>query len=328
MDGFLLLYAVNPKTGSLRLHSSNKCSNVLSVSWVGNHVVTAGPRHVKIWRTDSSQPASPSKGRLDLENAASNTLGSPGPRAFSGRNCLLGPLLDKSFASITAISSSQALLCTLDGDLCILEDSESGPKIEKILSVGFEVYCSFFDAANNLLWIGGSHCRVQALDVGPLFSSTKPSRPPKLVLDLRISQNETAKSHHVLAIGSVRGSLVFIDSERHLSVKRLERHDAGCELKEDHKTLPAHGNAVLGACEIPDRSSWWTADFLTYSSDGVVLLWRFSGDFCWRFDLLALCDGSAEQESDNELKALTVLTKPKALVFGDKAGTLRLVSYP
>ena len=33
-DGFILIYSINAKTGSARLHSSNKCSNVSRVTWM------------------------------------------------------------------------------------------------------------------------------------------------------------------------------------------------------------------------------------------------------------------------------------------------------
>ena len=33
-DGFIFIYTINVKTGTAKLHSSNKCSNVRRVTWV------------------------------------------------------------------------------------------------------------------------------------------------------------------------------------------------------------------------------------------------------------------------------------------------------
>lgn len=40
-DGFLFVWAINSKTGSARLHSTNKCTSTIhDMAWVGNNLVT------------------------------------------------------------------------------------------------------------------------------------------------------------------------------------------------------------------------------------------------------------------------------------------------
>jgi WD40 repeat protein len=47
-DGFLYIWAINPKNGSARLHSSNKCtSNVRHIAWMGRSLVSYGTRSLK-----------------------------------------------------------------------------------------------------------------------------------------------------------------------------------------------------------------------------------------------------------------------------------------
>lgn len=112
-DGFVLIYSFNPKTGLAKLHFSNKCSNVCFVSWMGSNVISVGTRHVKVWRLERVTPISPLKTRLELET---NPPASPTPKTFSGRNCLLGALIDATFSTAVGLSDSKAVVCTIQGD--------------------------------------------------------------------------------------------------------------------------------------------------------------------------------------------------------------------
>lgn len=40
-DGFLYVWSINQRTGSAKLHSSNKCTSfVKQIAWLGNNIVT------------------------------------------------------------------------------------------------------------------------------------------------------------------------------------------------------------------------------------------------------------------------------------------------
>jgi WD40 repeat protein len=40
-DGFLYIWAINVKTGTTRLHSSNKCTSFIKdIAWMGNNLIT------------------------------------------------------------------------------------------------------------------------------------------------------------------------------------------------------------------------------------------------------------------------------------------------
>lgn len=109
-DGFIFLWSIS-KNGSARLHASNKCvSSVQEIAWMGTSVISVGTRHVKVWRHDP-EPASPTKGRSELIKGYEIPPASPVPKAFSGRNCILGSLIDAVFTSVVAISQSKAILC-------------------------------------------------------------------------------------------------------------------------------------------------------------------------------------------------------------------------
>lgn len=308
-DAFLLLYSVNAKTGSARLHSSNKCSNVENMIWIGDSILTFGTRHAKIWRTEKA--ASPTKARL-VSDKDSVSVGSPGPKTFAGRNCVLGPLIDAIFTAATGISHERAILATSNGDICLLDNSSPAPHLEKIDDLPFSVQCVYFDGDTSLVWFGGADGQIKALSVGSLVQRTYP--------ELARQNSGNAKSgRDIIALGAVRNRLVTLDSDHVIGLRKLEEGNNS----SDCKRLPAHESAVLGTCSLTHWSENERADFLTYSARGTVLFWNLDGRCCGKLELAMEQAQDGPLVDPNEIKVIIAAEGEQILISGDKRGALR-----
>ena len=308
-DGFILIYSVNAKTRAARLHSSNKCSNVHRVIWMGDRVVSIGIRHVKVWRTH----VSPSKVKSESDNVGIGSSKSPAPKTFAGRNCLLGPLKDARFTSAAAISDCRAVLCTAQGDICLLDDSHEMQQLERVAHVDFGIFCVLVDHACGLIWIGGREGKIMSIYLNSLRivptvpTSALQSTGPNVVPD-------------TIAIGLVRGRIIAVDSHRIIEIRGLVDTTGRSVTDADSKRLPAHESAVLGVSDLLPKTSG--SDFFTWSS-GIVLFWLLNGT----------CTGSVEIHLDqpvcpedgdtNELKIVVPLESDELLLSGDRMGILR-----
>ena len=295
---------------------------------MGNNLITVGARHVKVWRPEKAQVASPSKGPLDLANSTVAPPGSPGPKTLSGRNCLLGSLLDATFNCAVPISDSKAILCTSQGDICLLDDSEKSQKLEKVTSAGFSIQCAFYDEARGLVWVAGQDQRTRAFSVNHLTSSNSPSDAKGPLFDSTLPENPSlSETPSILAIGSVRNHVITSDSERNVRLMDVEQHNDVHQLGANKKHLPAHESAVLGVCELQSKDGSNKPNFLTYSARGTVLFWLLDGTCCGRTEI-RLDQAQSEESGDvNELKVVVVSIFDEYLYSGDKRGVLRYSSH-
>ena len=316
-DGFILIYSINTKTGSAKLHSSNKCSNVHRVTWMGHSVVSIGNRHAKVWRTD----VSPSKTKLEVDNNGTRPPGSPTPKAFAGRNCLLGPLIDATFTSVAAISESSAILCTAQGDICLLDDSDRTQRLERLAQVEFSILCVVFDHACGLVWVGGRHgaTRSVRLDTSnkPTISTDSPVKTSSL------SSNHSVMMPDTTAIGLVRGRVITVDSHRVVEIRGVEDNKGTSGMNSLIKRLPAHESSVLGVSSLLPKSRVDGPDFLTFSAGGTVLFWLLNGT-CTGSMTIPLDQPIHPEDGDaNNLKVVVPLDSDEHLLSGDKMGVLR-----
>lgn len=322
-DGFMLLYSINLKSGSARLHSSNKCSNVRTIAWMGNSVITVGTRHVKVWRVERPL-ASPAKGRSDAVDITAGPPGSPAPRTFSGRNCLLGPLIDATFTCIEAVSDCKAILCTSQGEICLLDDSDKMQRLTKVAQVKFGIFCVYFNQRNNLIWFGGTERHMEAIPFETLVQpAASPLSPAPLPTPALASASYFGNGACVLAIGSVRDRIITCNSERIVDIRHIEETDGVPCLSADCKRLPAHESAVLGVCNLLYRPDDSGPSFLTFSAKGTVLLWLFDGTCAGRIEVPLEQRGYMEEDDENELKIMVASDFDGLLLSGDKLGVLR-----
>ena len=323
-DGFVLIYSINQKTGLARLHSSNKCSNVHSVSWMGSSVISIGTRHVKVWRVERAAPSSPSKHRLELDISLSVPPGSPTPKTFSGRNCILGELIDSTFTALVAISDCKAIVCSAQGDICLLDDTDRTQRLEKVAQVAFKIYCVTFDCNNKILWVAGEGSGMQAIKVDDLLQSKRPN-PNSLVSPTIESESTSScgKQPSIVSVGLVRNCIISIDSNRNIEIKTAEEMSTSPSSNTISKRLPAHDSAVLGVRSLLPKSSQDSPDFLTFSAKGSVRFWLLDGNCTGNVDIPLDQPDCTEDGDINELKTVVPSDADSHLLSGDKNGTLK-----
>lgn len=291
---------------------------------MGDNVVTVGVRHVKVWRVEKSQTNPPSKGPYDIASSSAAPTGSPGPKTFSGRNCLLGSLLDAIFTCIAPISDSKAILCTSQGDVCLLDDSEKAQLLEKVTQVDFGIQCAYYDEARQLVWIAGNDQKTKAFSVNGLDSSKKLHDPFNLSTNQSLpAACNTEQGTSMLAMGSVRDRIITSDTEKSVRIFDVQRDQEAYCLGAVTKHLPAHESAVLGVCEIQRKLSLDGPDFLTYSARGSVLFWRLDGTCTGRMEIRLDQKQATDAGDGNELKVVVQSALDELLYSGDRSGVLR-----
>ncbi len=323
-DAFILIYSINPKNGSARLHSSNKCSNVNFVTWLGQSVISIGTRHAKVWRVEKATPMSPSKTRLEMDNTATAPPGSPTPKTFSGRNCLLGILIDATFTAVVAISDQRAILCTAQGDICLLDDTQRTQRLERVAKVDFGILCVTLDNNVDRIYVAGQNGGMRSISLNDLLEGSKsPGSTNGSSLRRSASILSTVKKRGVVAIGVVRERIVTIDSNRIIELESAKESDEPGASSVSSKRLAAHESAVLGVCSLLPKLAEDDADFLTFSAKGTVLFWRLSGESTASIEIPLEQPKSVEDGDTNELKIVAHSRSDGFLISGDKSGVLR-----
>ncbi len=291
---------------------------------MGSSVVSIGTRHIKVWRVERAAPSSPSKTRLEMDINLSGPPGSPIPKTFSGRNCILGELIDSTFTAVVAISDCRAIVCSAQGDLCLLDDTDRTQRLEKVARVAFKINCVTFDCNNKLVWVAGEGGGMKAIKLHDLLtprrSSPTSSVSPTLESD---STSNFAKQPTTLAVGLVRNRIISVDSNRSIEIRTAEDIGTVPASKTISKRLPAHDSAVLGVRSLLPKSSQDSPDFLTFSAKGTVRFWLLDGTCTGNIDIPLDQPNFPEDGDINELKTVIPSDADGHLLSGDKNGILR-----
>ena len=311
-DGFLYIWTINQRMGTAYLKASNKCtSNLKQIVWMGNSLVTIGTRHVKIWRLDQPN-TSPNKRLSD----AGTAFCSPSSRTLFGRNCLLGPMLDKTFIAIVPISDVQAIVCSDTGDICLLDDSPV-PAFTRIADCGFSI-TAVAVASRDCVLMTGLDKQMRELDIRSNSGLLLPDSP--VALQRASFDNESSLAFPITALGLVKEVLVVVDrnSGSHLYDKIKTDDELSFTQKQ---SFPAHPTAVLGLRAL-DRNAGADA-FVTWSTDGTVICWSANGSST---NTVKIALEQVREPGDdylNELRVFNTVSKGSLLVTGDRLGVLR-----
>ncbi len=324
-DGFVYLWSIKPRSGLCKLQFSNKVTSfVHNMAWMGSSVITVGTRHIKVWRLEQTIPPSPSKKRFEVESGIDGAPGSPVPRTFSGRNCVLGSLIESTFTCVVAISDCKAIICTDKGDICLLDDTQRNQRLDRIAKTGSSILCVAVDSTNKCLWMGGTMGKHWALPLDHLTRievsldySVSPTGPQML------SSFGSSRSTDTLAIGSVRGHIVTVDSGHNIAIERAESGDCG-NVVATEKRMPAHDTAVLGVSTMYQPNDY-DAEYFTWSVQGTVLFWLLDGTCKGKLDVTLDQVHSAEEGDLNELRVVRASESDDFFISGDKHGMLRLI---
>lgn len=305
---------------------SNKCTAyVRGIAWVGNNLITVGTRHVKVWRIEAPIP-SPSRQRLAGDATLINTPASPAPKILYGRNCLLGALAEASFTCVASLSDDKAIVCSEQGDVCLLDDSGRGQKLSRLTGVEFAIYCMAVEGEgdNATIWLGGEQGMVRAVALSDLSKATTSTEHPTFeTKSLPIIHREI--SNRVVALGCTRGRVVTLDSDHCIRAIVTNAQNGRSQQGSVVLELPAHGDAVMGV-ESLSQGNQLLGHFFTWSAKGSVLIWDLHGK-C-RASFTVELEQQPEYGTSNELVVVRALSQGPYFVSGDKCGVLRSAIRP
>ncbi|PYI08550.1 WD repeat protein [Aspergillus sclerotiicarbonarius CBS 121057] len=318
-DGFLFVWSVNLKTGSAKLHSTNKCTSyVRDMCWMGQTLITVGVRHVKVWRLPDTRPGSP-KSRLTVEATSSSPNHTP--RAFSGRNCLLGSLAESTFTSVASISDRVSVVGTDTGALCFIDDSEGSQKLSVVQHMDFGITSLAVDSCRSCVWIGGRGGQIQQLTFEKIRSSTVPLSP---ALSGRSSAEQGFKGLAIVCFGSLGSHVVTVDMTNAINIYSSDDLSEDFDQRDAQISICAHRDGVLGIrpLRVPNQLE---ADFFTWSRKGTVNFWNTQGK-CKDSRSIALEHPAGyDEDIPNELKVVRTTDDMDMFVSGDKFGVLRVL---
>lgn len=277
-----------------------------------------GTRHIKIWRVEDNRSVSPSKQRYALDGTPIPVPVQPLLKTLSGRNVVLGPLVEATFTTLTAVSSHKAIVCSEKGDVCLLDDSE-GAKLLKLTNTGFQITCIAIDMNTRRVRIGGRHGVVKSIGLDELLTS---STSPEPSIDFGTS-TPGDDDGHLCAMGYAARSLVTIDSKHSIKISSPDSDDA--DPKMLNTPFPAHGDAVLGV-RLLSQGNALQAAFLTWSANGRVVFWGLDG--CSKKSLTIEVDQSnlADEDAANQCQVVRASKGVAFIVAGDKCGMLKVIN--
>lgn len=316
-DGFLHVWSINQKAGTVKLHSSNKCTSFIKqMLWLGGNVVTVGTRHIKVWRVEDGRCPSP-KQKFALDGTPLPIPVQPALKTLTGRNCLLGPLVDATFTCVASFSDHRAIVCSEKGDVCLL-DSTEGQKLIKVLSTGFPVTCVAIEMETRQVRIGGRNGKVKTAALDTLLA---PSTPPLSPISIDGS-NDEVDAGHLCAMGYAGGNFVTVDS-RH-TIEIWGKYDDDADHGFQNTQQPAHGDAVMGVQLLPENNQMG-ASFLTWSVNGSLAFWDLHGNSRGSITI-GIDQLSMDEEASNSCQVVRVSKEALFLVSGDKHGILKILN--
>ncbi|KAL9596157.1 MAG: hypothetical protein Q9219_005977 [cf. Caloplaca sp. 3 TL-2023] len=323
-DGGLFLWSINPRTGAPRLDSSNRCTTAETIAWMGESIVSVGNRNVKIWRTE--RPSSPSKLRRGLDGVGDGSTASPIPRTFSGRNCLLGTLKDSRFTCVVGISEDRAILGTQDGVVCLLNDANRSQHLYQVSKKNYSITCITLDRSSGIVWLGGSSMGPEALPLDALLTAENLSIPlERQKMNVIKNKFNIEGTSNDLALCCADNRLIAANSGCCMRIYDVSPNPGDAPVLTSIQAFPGHDSTIQGVVimsEINDTQS----DFLTYSTNGLVLHWSLAGTCTCRFLVHLNQPLDRSSQDSNELRVVRVAPTITKLLAGDKAGYLHLLS--
>ncbi|KAM0342666.1 hypothetical protein ACHAPU_009276 [Fusarium lateritium] len=310
-DGFLYIWKVDPRTGAAKLFKQNRCTSyVKDMVWIGSSLVTFGVRHVKMWKPDDGSTISPTKQKFFSEQPASTP---PSQRTLSGRNILLGALIEETFTCASVVKNSSLIICSETGSVCIMEEDDRQMKLQKVLDLDFSI--STIAVKNNVAYVGGRHGHFAVLDVEAVLDA----QPPTACI-----KETTFSPAGQVALGFLADRLVTIDSKQSIDIWSSD-HVPGKDVKAmANIPIPGHGQSVTGI-QVLQRPNDLDASFLTWTSSGNVTFWTLEGQVKASIDVPV---GRTEPENEldpvNQLTCARATSDGKLLISADRLGVLRM----
>lgn len=330
-DGFLFVWSINPRNGAVKLCATNKCTtNICHMTWCGQHLITVGTRHIKVWHLPSVDKPSPNK-RSRLRNLAEASP-SANPTPLPGRNCLLGELADATFTCAVPLDDRHTVVCTDIGSPCIVDVSKSPAELMPVSSNSCPAGAlGFRQGPKRLVWAGGGG-EVREFDADGLLAPTHvQNEDPKpghasLALDARVPRRSALRQSLGLsqlrptgpiAVACLTKHAIFIDADANLVLANLDSESA----PSGRAPLSSHNEPVQGVQAL--ESDARLGAFFTWSKGGEVRFWGHNAELL-RVEHIELDEGSdVEDAASNELKVLRHSSRG-IFLSGDRFGVLKL----
>ncbi|RMD45050.1 hypothetical protein DV735_g90, partial [Chaetothyriales sp. CBS 134920] len=328
-DGFLYIWSLNSRTGSLTLHSANKCTTpIADMIWCGSQLITIGTRHVKVWQPGQTAPPSPQRPsrRVNTEKVAS-----PGPATLSGRNALLGSLVECSFTCAVSIRPSLVLVGTDAGHLCALNVSENCPELKLLKTLDFEINALAWQPSRQRLVLGCQYGIAyedlstidQMLDSPPVVPGSRARSPRKghrLSAARRSLGLDHANTTGLSAVGCVSSQLIILDADGNL----LAESSADKPAADSRQPFARHNGAIQGVSSFPSASEHGA--FFTWTKNGDVCFWDTAGTLRQNAHISIEQHDFEGDLGQNELRILRFSRKTSRFVAGDRFGMLQLIT--
>ena len=316
-DGFIYVWSINQRNGSASLYATNKCTNnVKAFAWVGDNLVTVGTRHVKVWRLRRNTHDSPSKKFSD----ASITCTSPS-KALHGRNCVLGFLLNKTYIAIVVIDLQRAIVCSDEGDICLLIENPSGPRFTKVADSNSTIFSACL-VAQKWLMVGSVRGAVKRFDIEILTNTNllPDHQPPGEAIFY-----SEPRLGEVLALAPIDKHIMVFGSARMAAmVETKTMEDCSTGLVSNRGPWCAHSSTLKGVKAVTLKE-YPQASFFTFSSDGLISFWGIDGDHILDVNVSFGCTTDEVDLAGNELKTVTTVSEYDLICCGDQYGFLRFV---
>ena len=295
-------------------------------------------------------------GLIATPNSPSQHGGYQRNRTLHGRNCLLGSLLESTFTSITVINDDKAIVCTDNGDICLLDNVNGAQKLYRIKSATFTITAVSLDTERQHIYISGlrgnfmvmkvsSVLDLNGMDSIALRKSTSETNLKSLSTksehaDEQLSNPSLVSSDmkHYIALAPIEGAIVAIDNHRAIRLLKFDHDETGDPNGSENllQQLLAHRDGVLGVKWLSARN-YFESLYYTWSVGGSVLFWGRDG-ICKRDLNVDLENGNCANTGlvggapaiddcePNELRAVNISEKLEYLVAGDRRGVIKCVS--
>jgi WD40 repeat protein len=309
-DGFLYLWKVDSRTGAVKLFQQNRCTSfVKEMIWMGNNVITLGVRHVKVWRVEDGPEISPTKSKFTND---APTPAPQGQKPLSGRNILLGSMLDATFSCALSISDEKAIVCSETGFVCLLDDTNKQMKLAKVLEVDFSITC--VSRRGESVYVGGKEGQLAIIQLDSILNGN----PEQTVRNYEMASG-------LSAMGFLAENLVTINSKRSIDIWSPNYTPGNSSDDDAHIPLPGLGDPVVGI-ERLSASNNLGASFFTWSGPGRVSIWDLNGMIKSSFDVpIEQVDMGPESGSANQVVVVKATNDGSLFIAGDRLGVLRVV---
>lgn len=313
-DGFLYIWSMQGRSGVLEPAASNKCTTVVrAMAWMGRRLITVGTRHVKVWNVDATLSEDPEAKPLADQMS---TLSLDAPKTLIGRNCLLGSLLDSNFTAVVPLSPDKAIICSEEGDICVLDDNEANSRLLWMTRASFPILAATL-LTESMLLVAGRDGRMKLFGLEKWLSGPMVEDRTDYDRGIEIKVKQTGKS--IIAMAFLGKDLVILDDCRTLQVVPCEPSGTWYS-NHNIRTLSAHGATPVGIISQAIESEPDCA-FVTWAADGEIM-------FCTR---QGVCTKQVNVHLDQQLLADEVITNElkvvrrsaKHIISGDRYGILR-----